>query len=311
MSHYHAGELTVQERAGLRADAAHIEPAIGAMIPPVAAEFLAAQPMLAVSARDAAGRLWGTLLTGPPGFIRARDERRIHVDARPTIDDPLATALGGTHTRIGSIAIEPSRRRRMRVNGTAHPDGAGLLIEVDQVYANCPKHIQKRTPEQVRRPKPSPSKRGHALTRSQCQWLSTADTLFIATSDADGNCDMSHRGGNPGFVDVQSAKRLHLPDYVGNAMFMTLGNLATNPVAGLLVPDWSTGDLLHLTGTARVIWDPIQLARVPGAQRLVEFDIAGVLERAAASPLRWTTPEYSRSNPEVRSHPEAEEVSSP
>src|SRR5688572_8388767 len=211
MGRYHDGELAVQERAGLRAAAAHVEPAIGETIPPVAADFLAAQPMLAVSARDSAGRLWGTLLTGPPGFVQARDERRIHVGTRPPAGDPLAEALS-TPTRVGTIAVEAGRRRRMRVNGMARPDAAGLLIDAEQVYANCPKYLQKRIPEWVDRPDPPPPAHSRVLTPAQQRWLSGADTFFIATADAAGNCDMSHRGGNPGFVEVQSPTHLRFPD---------------------------------------------------------------------------------------------------
>jgi hypothetical protein len=80
-------------------------------------------------------------------------------------------------------------------------------------------------------------------------------------------------------------------------MFLTLGNLQLHDAAGLLFPDWRTGTLLHLTGTAKVLWDPAEAARVPGAQRLVEFAVAEVRELAGASPLRWSDPAYSRFNP--------------
>jgi len=298
MAEYHEGERAVQERAGLRAESARLEPAIRATIPDAAAEFLAAQPMLALSARDGAGRLWGTLLTGRPGFVRAVGPSRVLVDARPPAGDPLADVLAAP-ARVGTIAIEPDRRRRMRLNGTARPHGPGLAIDADQVYSNCPKYIQRRTASTGPGRAPGPARRGVALTPAQRALLSRTDTFFLATADADGNCDMSHRGGNPGFVRVESDRRLRFPDYVGNAMFMTLGNLAVNPSAGLLVPDWSTGDLLHLTGTAHVVWDAAEVAAVPGAQRLVDFDITAVIARAGASPLRWSAPEYSRFNPAV------------
>ncbi|MDR3081138.1 MAG: pyridoxamine 5'-phosphate oxidase family protein, partial [Streptomyces sp.] len=130
-----------------------------------------------------------------------------------------------------------------------------------------------------------------------------ADTFFVATADDDGNADASHRGGNPGFLKVLSPTRLRWPDYVGNAMFLTLGNLTVNPRAGLLIPDWESGSFLHLTGTAWIDWDPQHAAQVPGAQRLVEFDITEVVEVAAASPLRWGPPAYSRFNPAVQGVP--------
>jgi hypothetical protein len=86
---------------------------------------------------------------------------------------------------------------------------------------------------------------------------------------------------------------------VGNAMFLTLGNLLLNPAAGLVVPDWETGSRLQLTGTTSILWDAEEIARIPGAQRLVEFSVEAVREISAASPLRWTAPGYSRFNPPV------------
>ncbi|MEU0082831.1 pyridoxamine 5'-phosphate oxidase family protein [Streptomyces sp. NPDC006274] len=80
-------------------------------------------------------------------------------------------------------------------------------------------------------------------------------------------------------------------------MFLTLGNLLRNPAAGILVPDRGTGSVLHLCGTARTVGEADETARVPEAQRLVEFSVEAVRELSAASPLRWTEPGYSRFDP--------------
>ena len=62
-----------------------------------------------------------------------------------------------------------------------------------------------------------------------------------------------HRGGPRGFLRVDGGD-LWWPDYPGNNMFNSLGNLATDPSAALLVPDFGTGRTLHLSGTATVEW---------------------------------------------------------
>ncbi len=82
-------------------------------------------------------------------------------------------------------------------------------------------------------------------------------------------------------------------------MFNTLGNLQVDPRAGLLVPDWRTGTLVHLTGTATVDWDPGHAAAVPGAQRLVDFAVERVVRVPGASPWRWTEAALSHFNPPV------------
>ncbi|WP_396446389.1 pyridoxamine 5'-phosphate oxidase family protein [Actinomadura sp.] len=293
---YHEGERAVQRRAGLHHGGSPA-PAVRTEIPEVARRFLLQQPMVVLGAADADGRIWATLLTGRPGFMRAEDARTVTIDARPGPGDPLHDRLTAP-APVGMLGIEPSRHRRMRMNGHAVPTRHGLHVTLDQVYSNCPKYIQKREYRWDPSESPGRPQRSRALTGHQQRWIAGADTFFIATSDRDGNADASHRGGNPGFVEVVSPTELRWPDYVGNAMFNTLGNLEVQPRAGLVVPDWHTGALLHLTGTARTDWDPAHAAEVPGAQRLVEFTITDVIEIAAAVPLRWSTPVPSHFNPQ-------------
>ncbi|MFF7245359.1 pyridoxamine 5'-phosphate oxidase family protein [Embleya sp. NPDC008237] len=295
----------MQDRADLTRQASFALGGIGESIPPVAAAFLTEQPMIIVGGTDAAGRIWSSQLVGDPGFLRVPDPRTLLVDALPLAEDPLAEVLAGPAT-VGMIAIEPTSRRRMRINGRSTPTTGGLRVDLDQVISNCPKYIQKREfrflSDSGSAPAPGGTRhvtRGTALTPAQQRTLRATDTFFVASSDESGNTDASHRGGNPGFVQVLSPSVLRWPDYLGNAMFLTLGNLELHPAAGLLVPGWDTGSTLHLTGAARTLWDADETARVPGAQRLVEFTVTGVVEIADAVPLRWSAPNYSRFNPPV------------
>lgn len=295
MTPFHSGELAVQQRMGQADIAAKVGRTIRADIPEVAASFLAEQQMVVIAAADAAGRLWASDLTGPPGFARAVDSRTIALAALPAPGDPLSAALTRT-TRIGMIALQPQRRRRMRVNGTVEPQAGELLVHTDQVYSNCPKYISRRQIEsyrgEVERPTP---RRGSELDDRQQRAIAVADTFFVATADVDGNTDASHRGGNPGFLQVLSPTRLRWPDYRGNSMFMTLGNIEVNPRCGILVPDWSTGATLHLTGTAELVWDPETFAN--GAQCSVDFAVTEVVERDGPGPLRWGPADLSPVNP--------------
>ena len=105
--------------------------------------------------------------------------------------------------------------------------------------------------------------------------------------------DVSHRGGKPGFVRVgveNGASVLTSPDFVGNFSFNTFGNLALNPRAGMLFVDFSSGDVLSLTGEAEVVWDGPELAAFVGAERLLKFRVAEGLLLESACPLRWTPP---------------------
>ncbi|MFV0128567.1 pyridoxamine 5'-phosphate oxidase family protein [Streptomyces sp. HMX112] len=308
MASYHSGEIAVQERAELADQASFSLGGIGETVPAVAAAFLAEQPMIVIGGADRGGRVWATQLTGAPGFLRAPDPRTLTIGTLPLPEDPLWDVLAGAGSpgepvRVGMIAIEPATRRRMRINGRAFRDGGGLRVDLDQVIANCPKYLQKRDYRILAADDEAATARtatdGTELSDAQQRMVRGADTFFIATTSDRGDADASHRGGNPGFVQVLSPTLLRWPDYVGNAMFLTLGNLLLNPAAGIVVPDWETGTALHLSGTARTVWDAEEIARVPGAQRLVEFSVEAVREVSAASPLRWSAPGYSRFNPPV------------
>ncbi|GII60883.1 oxidoreductase [Sphaerisporangium krabiense] len=291
----HHGEQAVQRRAGVTA-AGLGSAGVGATIPPVAAEFLGAQRLAVIAAPDETGAVWAGALTGPPGFITAPDERTVLADRLPGPGDPLAGRFD-TERQVGMIVIEPATRRRMRVNGRAHRHGDALVVRTDQVYANCPKYIQTRTPAEDA---PAPDRTAAVtgdLTDAQRRWIAAADTFFVGTYAAGLGADASHRGGNPGFVTVTGRARLTWPDYAGNSMYMTLGNLEVDPRCGLLFLDWDNGRTLQLTGRARVDWDPERAAAVPGAQRLVDFDVDKAVEIAGGVPQRWSFGGYSRFNP--------------
>ncbi len=129
-------------------------------------------------------------------------------------------------------------------------------------------------------------RRGNALTAGQERTVRGADTFFIATTaEADG-ADASHRGGLPGFVEVLSPTELAWPDFAGNAMFLTLGNLVADPRAGLLFPDWESGAVLQLSGRARTEFG------ADGSRR-TRFRVESVVESVHPGRLLWSTPEYS------------------
>ncbi|MEU9148749.1 pyridoxamine 5'-phosphate oxidase family protein [Streptomyces sp. NPDC048349] len=283
---YHAGPLSVQERVGVRDLAEHVGRSIGTGIRDVAAAFLGLQPHLVVGAADGAGRMWASLLTGAPGFVRATGPDRITVAGGLPAGDPLEEALATAGTRVGTLALDPRTRRRMRLNGTLEPTGRGFAVRAEQVFSNCPKYLQQRQPLDRVDEGAGVVRRGEALTPGQERAVRAADTFFVATTaEADG-ADASHRGGLPGFVEVSSPAELSWPDYAGNAMFLTLGNLAADPRAGLLFPDWESGALLQLSGRARTEFGA-------DGERRVRFRVESVVESLHPGRLRWSAPEYS------------------
>ena len=97
-----------------------------------------------------------------------------------------------------------------------------------------------------------------------------AGTFFIGTAHPGRGADCSHRGGPPGFVREDDGE-LRFPDYHGNNMFNTLGNLAVDPAAALLFPDFATGRTVQLSGTAAVEWRAPGPADGVASGRIVRF----------------------------------------
>ena len=245
--------------------------------------------------------MWASLLVGPTGFIEAPDPAHLELMAEPADGDPLQRALDAGPVAVGLLAIEAADRARIRVNGTATrlPEG-GIAIEVREAFGNCPKYIQRRVPAELL----DEGRRGEerlsssVLDEAQRALIAAADTFYIASAHPERGADASHRGGRPGFVAVApDGRSLRFPDYRGNNMFQTLGNVEADGRVGLLFVDWESGDTLQLSGRAEIVWDEEAVAAWPGAQRLVDVTIEAVEHQPKALPLRWDLIEASKLNP--------------
>lgn len=266
-------------------------------IPPAAAPFLHKQQMLIAGSRDMSGNVWASLLTGKEGFIQVVDPQTVKIACAPIEGDPLWANLQACG-EIGLLAIELVKRRRMRMNGYASVgEDSSISVQMEQVYYNCPKYIQAREIDPLLEMRASSQvTRTDSLSESQRQWISQADTFFIATASKDGKMDASHRGGLPGFIQFRG-NSLWFPDYFGNSMFNTLGNIYENPAVGLLFLDFATGNTLQITGSAKIIWDEEEASQFPGAERLVTIDPLECIEIVNEHPSLWKFAGYSPFNP--------------
>lgn len=302
-SPFHAGERAIQTRLGVRDS---VE-AIGARVirdhMPTQQRTLYGQlPMLLIAAFDEAGSVWASPVFGRPGFISTPDAKTLSVGALPLPGDPLENALADGRT-VGVLGIELHSRRRSRLSGRLMTTPHGFDVQVTQTLGNCPKYIHPRAFEWVG---PTGSRR-HPVTSLDGiagVLVDQADTFFIAThysgpNDQPGSAgDVSHRGGRPGFVRVESSASLAFPDYPGNRFFNTLGNIQCDPRAGLLFPDFDRGDLLYLTGTAEIRWGEPGHRDFQSTQRYVRFSLSHGWLLRGAMPLGWSdsgaAPEQSR-----------------
>jgi uncharacterized protein len=300
---FHEGERAVQRRAGVEQIAARVGRNIGSSLSGGHIDLLQRRPFLVMAGQDRDGCAWASPLVTGAGATRVLPDGRLALAAGPPADDPLGDALAAGGLQVGILAIEFDTRYRIRLNGVAERSQEGIVVEVAEAFGNCPKYIQRRLAvrEQNGSRPPHPLT-GSALDAEQRALVRAADTFFIASGHPQRGADASHRGGQPGFVAVAGdGASLRFPDYTGNRMFQTLGNIAVDPRVGLLVVDWATGGTLQVTGRAQIVWDDDERARWPGAERLVDVAIKGVVAREGALPDRWTLIERSPHNPTVSS----------
>ena len=101
------------------------------------------------------------------------------------------------------------------------------------------------------------------------RFIEARDMFFIATADEEGRPQSSYKGGEPGFVRVLDERTIAFPNYDGNGMYLTMGNLAVNPHVGLLFIDFEGRKRMRLNGIASVDEDDPLLAEYPEAQFIV------------------------------------------
>jgi len=108
------------------------------------------------------------------------------------------------------------------------------------------------------------------FTDDDAAFLASLEFFFLATADAEGRPDCSFKGGPAGFARVAAPDLLLFPDYDGNGMFKSLGNIRANPAVGLLFIGFGEQPRrLRVNGTAEVVEDDPDMAAFAGAQLLV------------------------------------------
>jgi predicted pyridoxine 5'-phosphate oxidase superfamily flavin-nucleotide-binding protein len=296
-SPFHAGELALQERAGTRA---RLEVAgrriIRDQMPDQHRELFEKLPYMIAGVADAGGQPWATLLTGDPGFV-STTPKAMTIAALPAPADPAAGTLQ-VGASVGLLGIELTTRRRNRMNGrVGGVTEAGFTVDVVQSFGNCPKYIQIRQHRRVASERPVVLREETSrLGREALALVEGADTFFIATASGSGpqdwtaGIDVSHRGGQPGFVrvaEVSGRTVLTVADFAGNGFFNTFGNLTQEPRAGLLFVDFEHGHLLQLSVQGTVQWNSPEVAVATGADRVLTLEVTGGHWLLDAVNLRW------------------------
>lgn len=296
---FHTGELSVQQQAGVRSLADEVGEGIRGYFSTPAKEFLELRQLVILGTLDLRNYVWTSVVTGDRGFVNVVDEKTVRIAALPASGDPLLQNLA-REGHVGLLAPDFVAPRRLRVNGRGIIKDGQIYIEANEIYGNCRRYIQERAFVGVRQAGPGKASvsRSSTLSAAQRQQISEADTFFIASDHPLRGADVSHKGGAPGFVKVLGETRIVFPDYNGNSMFNTLGNINVNPRVGLLFIDFDSGRTLQLSGRASIDWSPSRAETFPGAERVVDFELAQILDNAGGFGLVSKFRSFSRSNPQ-------------
>ncbi|MBP2322012.1 putative pyridoxine 5'-phosphate oxidase superfamily flavin-nucleotide-binding protein [Kibdelosporangium banguiense] len=132
------------------------------------------------------------------------------------------------------------------------------------------------------------------LNDAMAAFIRRMDMAFIASADAKGECDSSFRAGPPGFIQVLDERHIAYPEYRGNGVLASLGNISENPHLAILMVDF-VRDLigLHVNGVARVVDDDEMRAAHPEIP--AEFD-------RGRTPERWVVVEVEEAYIHCRKH---------
>lgn len=229
---FHPGEIRLQELFNEQVKAKRISFSVRRGFVDRTEKSLAGMSLLAVTVR-VDDVLECFLLSGPPGFLCARDTTTLVIAPEHPLPGRLLDACR-KGAAIATTGVDFSSGVRVRVNGIAGVVGDGVIVvTTEEVFPNCKLHVAMRESLPLSDdilPMPSPE-----------DWVPSAQLLFIASWRGYGTgLDIAHRAGPPGFVEFVSG-RLRYEDYYGNGMYQSLGNLDLHPRATILVVDLEQG----------------------------------------------------------------------
>jgi len=301
---FHKGELDVQKKTGEELIANSVGRIITDTIPPGAFSFIEEQSMAIISSTDLVGNVWVSPLFGNAGFTSVLNQNSVSFNKKNIYSSKTDIFYKNIEkvNEVGTLFIELSTRRRFRINGKAKVNNNAIELTIQEAYSNCPKYIQQRI---VSVPKDLQSQK--TITEEEIKlnlltkdWISKADTFFIGSKSNSNKLDASHRGGNSGFVEILDESTLKIPDYKGNSLYNTLGNIHQNSKAGILFIDFEKGSILQLTGKSAVLFDQNSkedMLKTGGTGRYLLFTVEQWIKTENHHNVDWEFLSYSPFNP--------------
>ncbi|EWC46433.1 hypothetical protein DRE_04376 [Drechslerella stenobrocha 248] len=327
---FHPGEVNVQRLL-------HVPNQDNPTVPflhPGVARFISASKLVAIGTTSPSGHPWTSLLAGAPGFAQGVGSGLLAIQTVIPAGDPIYENLGEKgwgevedglakgEGMVAGLAVDLEKRLRVKFYGRsgremrrANKRAVGLVMEVEQTLWNCPKYMNARQLDIVAAEPPEPVAESTTLSASLPQealdLISRSDMFFVSSRNGYTDMDTNHRGGPPGFVRVlppsdpaaDEPTTLVWPEYSGNRLYQTLGNLQVTPLAGLTFPDYNTGDILYTTGTVEILIGDAAEAVLNRSKLAIKYTVTEARYSKAALGVRFAQAEqvkWSPYNPMVR-----------
>lgn len=284
---WHEGEKAIHKRAHINF---REDNPTSPFLTPMAAYQISRYPLMAIGILDDDDRPWCTLWgSGEPPLSQpvAQSVIAIKTNVDATFDPVVQTIWKGKDDGeivreegegrlLSGLSIHLEERGRVKLAGKLivgalnadqelgkHSNGGKsgsiqLVAKIDQSLGNCPKYLNKKIITSST-PKPVLLSDSPHLTQGALDLIEKADMFFVATAHEHEDMDANHRGGPQGFIRIEQPENpeesstLVWPEYSGNNLYQTLGNLEATPRAGLVIPDFETGDVLYLTGDTKTL----------------------------------------------------------
>ncbi|KDQ51250.1 hypothetical protein JAAARDRAFT_140537 [Jaapia argillacea MUCL 33604] len=329
---WHRGEYAIQRKLGYDGVMSQGYQWIECEMPEQHRQFYARNlPFVPITTLDEKGRPWSSIVgssSGEVGFMKSPNETRLQMDVDLWEGDPLldnVELFGKEKMLVAGIGVEfPTRRRNKFAGSVTKLERKGhsfhLDLHVNQAIGNCPKYINIR--DLVPHPQTSPNtvyrktdlSDADRLPQDVIDFIHESDTVFLGTSykalpqdqtKFPSHVGMNQRAGRPGFIRVRPSdgRTVVLPDYSGNRIMTSLGNIEATPLASLSFINFTTGDVLYLTGSAMTIIGPEAQRIMPRQNVITSIFITGYILILDALPVRQrpgTTPHRSPYSPPVR-----------
>ncbi|MBU3015074.1 pyridoxamine 5'-phosphate oxidase family protein [Poseidonibacter lekithochrous] len=249
---FHEGEYHIQEVMSVTKSADALSSMIKDTIPKIASYFLEDLNFCVLTLGTKNDNIFTSVVYDNKSFIKIISQNSFSINLKNKSHIP-DIFFKQRLVNIGIIGLEFSSAKRIRINGKAKIINSEIIVLIDEIYSNCPKYIKKRFLQKQMKPLDTPIIENELeLNQNLINVITNSDTFFLASGHKGKGLDVSYKGGEKGFVKVNSSTQLSFDDLPGNNLYNTLGNIYTNPYINMFFIDFENNNTYNILGNANI-----------------------------------------------------------